>query len=257
MYFSAKHIDVKLNQDYADFNDNSLIICDGIGEFKDSEKVAKLVVEQFIGKEYSKLSDLIADNELVKFKNENIIGGTTFISAVKKNSLDKIQIEYLGNGGVVHLYGDFSTNVNSDEPYRYGEIMIPHISPSGALTKHISHNSKKLELTPSSIEINLNYMKGDIIILYSDGISSLEDKVILKDNNNRFWRNENPAIQLILRELDSFLKSSHNHESFQEEVIKFNQEILEKLNIENYLEDDASLGIIITESTLNHYNAKS
>lgn len=84
MYFSAKHIDVKLNQDYADFNDNSLIICDGIGEFKDSEKVAKLVVEQFIGKEYSKLSDLIADNELVKFKNENIIGGTTFISAVKK-----------------------------------------------------------------------------------------------------------------------------------------------------------------------------
>lgn len=261
MYFTVQHIDIKLNQDYTDFliNENfkSLVLCDGIGEFSDSGKFSKVLVEQFIGKHYFKLSELIDDNELVKLKTNNIIGGTTFISAVNKNNSDKIQLEYLGNGGIIHLHGDFSTNVNSDEPYRYGEIMIPHISPSGALTKHISHNSKKLELTPSSIEINLNYMKGDIIILYSDGISSLEDKVILKDNNNRFWRNENPAIQLILRELDSFLKSSHNHESFQEEVIKFNQEILEKLNIENYLEDDASLGIIITESTLNHYNAKS
>jgi len=256
MYFSAKHIDVKLNQDYADFNDNSLIICDGIGEFKDSEKVAKLVVEQFIGKEYSKLSDLIADNELVKFKNENIIGGTTFISAVKKNSLDKIQIEYLGNGGVVHLYGDFSTNVNSDEPYRYGEIMIPHISPNGALTKHISHNSNKPERASSMITMNLNYFTGNIILLFSDGISSLEDKVILKDNENRFWRNENPAIQLILKELDLFLISNNNQATFQEGIIEFNQVILEKLKTENYLEDDASLGIIITENVLNHYKEK-
>lgn len=256
MYFSAKHIDVKLNQDYADFNDKSLIICDGIGEFKDSEKVAKLVVEQFIGKEYSKLSDLIADNELIKFKNENIIGGTTFISAVKKNSLDKIQIEYLGNGGVVHLYGDFSTNVNSDEPYRYGEIMIPHISPNGALTKHISHNSNKPERASSMITMNLNYFTGDIILLFSDGISSLEDKVILKDNENRFWRNENPAIQLILKELDLFLISNNNQATFQEGIIEFNQVILEKLKTENYLEDDASLGIIITENVLNHYKEK-
>jgi len=255
MYFSAKHIDIKLNQDYADFNDNSLIICDGIGEFADSGKVAKLVVNQFIGKNYSK-SDFIADNELVNFKENNIIGGTTFISAVKKNSLDKIQLEYLGNGGIIHLHGDFSTNVNSEEPYRYGEIMIPHISPSGALTKHISHNSEKIELASSTIQLNLNYIKGDLILLFSDGISSLEDKVILKDNENRFWRNENPAIQLILKELNLFLKSNNNKVTFQEAIIEFNQVILEKLKNENYLEDDASLGIIITENVLNHYKGK-
>jgi len=257
MYFSAKHIDIKLNQDYADFNDNSLIICDGIGEFADSGKVAKLVVDQFIGKDYSKLSDLIADNELVKLKKSNIIGGTTFISAVKKNSVDEIQLEYLGNGGIIHLHGDFSANVNSEEPYRYGEIMIPHISPNGALTKHISHNSKKNELSSSTIELNLNYITGDIILLYSDGISSLEDKVILKDNENRFWRNENPAIQLILKKLDLLLKSNIETDAFQENLIEFNQIILENLKSENYLEDDASLGIIITENVLNHYSEKT
>jgi hypothetical protein len=260
MYFSVKHIDVKLNQDYADFlideNSKSLVLCDGIGEFSDSGKISKVVVDLFIGKHYFKLSELIADNELVKHKNNNIIGGTTFISAINKNNSDRIQLEYLGNGGIIHLHGDFSTNVNSDEPYRYGEIMIPHISPSGALTKHISHNSEKVELASSTIELNLNYITGDIILLFSDGISSLEDKVILKDNENRFWRNENPAIQLVLKELDLFLKTNNNLDSFQDSLIEFNLAILKKLKTENYLEDDASLGIIITENVLHHFKAK-
>jgi hypothetical protein len=260
MYFSVKYIDVKLHQDYADFsidgNRKSLVLCDGIGEFTDSGKVSKVVVDQFIERKCSKLSDLIADEEYIKLKTNNIIGGTTFISAINKNNSDRIQIEYLGNGGIIHLHGDFSTNVNSDEPYRYGEIMIPHISPNGALTKHISHNSEKVELASSTLELNLNYITGDVILLFSDGISSLEDKLILKDNENRFWRNENPAIQLTLKELDLFLKSTNNQANFQEAIIEFNQGILKKLKTENYLEDDASLGIIITENVLNHYKEK-
>lgn len=260
MYFSVKHIDVKLNQDCSDFlieeNSKTMVLCDGIGEFADSGVVSKVVVDQFIGKQYSKISELIADNELVKLKTNNMIGGSTFISAINRNYSDKVEFEYLGNGGIIHLHGDFSTNVNSEEPYRYGEIMIPHISPNGALTKHISHNSEKSELASSSIVLNLNYITGDIILLFSDGISSLEDKVILKDNENRFWRNENPAIQLILKELDLFLKTNNDQTTFQECIIEFNREILGKLKTENYLEDDASLGIIISENVLNHYKAK-
>lgn len=260
MFFSVKHIDVKRNQDYADFSINeitkSLVLCDGIGEFADSGKVSKVVVDQFIGKNYFKLSELIVDNELVKLKNDNTIGGTTFISAVNKNNSNSIKLEYLGNGGIIHLHGDFATNVNTEEPYRYGEIMIPHISPNGVLTKHISYNSEKIELASSTIELNLNYITGDIILLFSDGISSLEGKVILRDNENRFWRNENPAIQLILKELDLFLKSNNSTDAFQEKLIEFNQTILKKLKTENYLEDDASLGIVITENVLNHYREK-
>ena len=45
MYFSAKHIDVKLNQDYADFsideNRSALVLCDGIGEFAESGRGEK------------------------------------------------------------------------------------------------------------------------------------------------------------------------------------------------------------------------
>ncbi|XMO86749.1 hypothetical protein AAFN75_00290 [Algibacter sp. AS12] len=261
MYFSAQHIDVKLKQDYADFSIDesrkSLVLCDGIGEFEDSGKVAEVIVNQFIGEGYSRLSEVILDEEVSKLKENNIIGGTTFISAINKNESDKVQLEYLGNGGIIHLHGDFSTNVNSEEPYRYGELMIPHISPNGPLTKHVSHNSDKPELASSKIELNLNYLAGNIIILFSDGISSLEDKVILKDNENRFWRNENPAIQLILKELNDFLILNKNPELFKDVLITFNNTILKKLKLENYLEDDASLGFIITEQVLNHYNLKN
>ena len=260
MYFSVKYINIKLHQDYADSLDNeeikSLVLCDGIGEFEDSGKVSKLVVEQYIDEGYSQLSDLIADEKLVQLLKNNFIGGTTFISAINKNRSDRIQLEYLGNGGIIHLHGDFSTNVNSDEPYRYGEIMIPHVSPNGSLTKHISHNSGQVEKTSSKIELNLNYYRGDILLLFSDGISSLEDKVILKDNENRFWRNENPAIQLILKELDLILTSNHDHRLFSEHLHEFNFKILEKLKSDAYLEDDASLGIIITDNVLNHYKEK-
>jgi serine/threonine protein phosphatase PrpC len=260
MYFSVKHIDVKLNQDYADFeiteNKKALILCDGIGEFKDSGIVSKFVVEQFISKNYETLTELILDEELEKIRRQGIEGGTTFISAINKNNSNDLKIEYLGNGGIIHLYGDFFTNSNTNEPYRYGEIMIPHISPNGALTKHISHNSGKVEFASSKIKLNLNYITGDIILLFSDGISSLEDKVILKDNQNRFWRNENPAIQLILTELDKFLNLNKKAEDFEGNLADFNNDILLKLKKEDYLEDDASLGIIITKNVLNHYIEK-
>lgn len=257
MFFSAQYIDIKLNQDYADFSQDEiqkgLIICDGIGEFPDSGKAAKVIVERFIANSFQSIDKLVYDSVIEKLNDDSFKGGTTFISAVNKNESNEVDIEYLGNGGIIHLYGDFANNANSDEPYRYGEIMIPHISPSGALTKHISHNSNKPELLSSRVKLNLNYFNGDIILLFSDGISSLEDKVILKDADGRYWRNENSSIQFILSELNELLKNDNNINDFYDILVKFNKDILEKLKRENYLEDDASLGIIITEQVLTYY----
>lgn len=257
MFFSAQYIDVKLNQDYADFSQDEiqkgLIICDGIGEFPDSGKAAKVIVERYIANSFQSIDKLVYDSEIEKLKDNSFKGGTTFISAVNKNESNEVDLEYLGNGGIIHFHGDFANNANSDEPYRYGEIMIPHISPNGALTKHISHNSNRPELLSSKIKLNLNYLNGDILLLFSDGISSLEDKVILKDAEGRYWRNENAAVQLILSELNEFLKTGYNTNNFDDILVKFNKDVLEKLKRENYLEDDASLGIIITEQVLSYY----
>lgn len=259
MYISARHIDVKLNQDYSDFisNDeiNALILCDGIGEFHQSDIVAKTIVELFVEEQCLTVKELIVNNKILQLKESILHGGTTLISVVNKNNTNKIKIEYLGNGGIIHCSGDFAVTPNSSEPYRYAELMLPHISPNGALTKHISHNSQKQERDPSTLELNLNTLTGDILIFYTDGISSLEDKIILKDDDDRYWRSENPSIQFILKSLDSFLKNKDSLD-FENTLVEFNESILRQLKENGFLEDDASLGLIVTKQVLEFYKSQ-
>lgn len=260
MYIAASYIDVKLRQDYADFFTSDeqlrLIICDGIGEFKDSGKVAQTVGELFTDHQMTNASDIIHSKQLLDLREQGVIGGTTLISAVVDLPVKNIKIQYLGNGGIIQLRGDFANNPNSDIPYRYSDIMIPHISPDGALTKHISNNSGKKELSVSIIELKLTTEVGDILLFFSDGIGSLENNIILKDEEQRYWRYENESIQFILSELDSFLSLHNSSKDFQEHLPVFTKNILEKLKLTNKLEDDASLGILINPEVLTYYKSK-
>jgi serine/threonine protein phosphatase PrpC len=259
MYLSADHIGLKSNQDYADFicddDYKALILCDGIGEFKDSGKVSKIVVERFLSQKYTEIKSLITDDKLIELKkNKEFVGGTTIITAVQINK--KIKINYLGNGGIVHLPGDFFINQSTDIPYRYADLMLPHISPKGFLTKHMSHHSGKPELDPTEISLTLNNPTGDIFLFFSDGISSIEEKVIIKDDLERYWRVENSALQKIIKGLHTFLIKAEQKD-FLTQLSDFNKNILQQLKIEEYLEDDAALGILITNRALKFYKSLS
>ncbi len=262
MFLSAAHIDVKLHQDYADFfideenNQKGLIICDGIGEFKDSGIVARTVAELFIDKRMLKTENIILSNELKGLKEKGITGGTTLISLVTDLKNNKTNIQYLGNGGIIQCRGDFAVNANSGISYRYSDIMIPHISPEGALTKHISNHSGKQELKASEIELKLISEVGDVLLLFSDGIGSLENNFILRDDEERYWRYENSVIQLILEGLDSLLIKNQDAKIFEDELIMFNKDILKQLKSESRLEDDAALGILISPEVLHYYKSK-
>lgn len=260
MYISAKHIDIKSKQDYSDFiceNDyQSLVLCDGIGEFLDSGIVAETVVNVIITNRISDLNELINKREIQNLREKNVIGGTTILLAHLIKS-KKVKIEYLGNGGCIHLYGNFASNQNDLLPYRFNHLINPHISPINALTKHLSNNSGKNELQKSELTLTLNNNLGDILVLFTDGINSLEENIIIKDNNGRFWRNESNAIQFVLEKLNKFLEINNNNDDFQENLIHFNKSILEDLKEQNLLEDDASLAFIITDETLKHYHTKN
>jgi serine/threonine protein phosphatase PrpC len=260
MYISACFIDVKKSQDYADFSDDPdyrvLVLCDGIGEFQDSRTISEFAVNQFITNRYNNLRELILDGELEKMKKSGLHAGTTFIKAIQLKNTNKICIEFLGDGGIIHLPGDFDILPHSDFPYKYNEIMLPHNSPNGQLNRHISHRSTKAELAPGEIELKLNHPSGDILLFFTDGISSLEEKVILRDDHGRYWRSESEAIQFILQNLSEFLQNT-NSNGFQDSLVQFNHSILQKLKNNNLLEDDASLGIIVTPNVLKNLNFQS
>ncbi len=256
MYFAAQFINVKLNQDYADSfpsdDLNALVICDGIGEFEQSGEASKLVSEYFGKDVFHKRIDEIIKEAQIKLLEKKIVGGTTFISVIQQSD-SSIDLHYLGNGGVIHFNGDYANNPYSSQPYRFTDIMLPHISPNGALTRHISHNSGINELTPSSLSLTLNNSNGDIIILYSDGIGSLEEKAIIKDEENRFWRHENQSIQIILNRLHLFLQIEHLNFSFYL-LNDFLIDTLKFLKNEGLLDDDASIGIVLTEGVITYYS---
>ena len=259
MYFAAKHKDVKLAQDFADCTEDestkALILCDGIGEFAQSGQTARLVVEMFIE---NVLKDNFSIQHFTKqaqleIEKSGIIGGTTMICAIQ-NKGGNLNLHYLGNGGIIHLYGDFKSNPYSEFPYRYVELMNPHVTPEGALYKHISHNSGKNELSPDTVSLNLSSENGDIFLFFTDGIGSLEEKAIIKTEDGIYWRHENENIQSILNRLHEFLLKDADNFSV-DGLIGFVDETLDLLKEEKRLEDDASLGIIITESTINRYKS--
>ncbi|CAM3006950.1 hypothetical protein [Flavobacterium frigoris] len=256
MYLSARHLNIKLKQDSANFiNDEdckALILCDGIGEFSKSQVVSEKVTDVMIEKGYTDINQLIQDSEIIALKNKLENGGTTIIFAIVESNR-KVKIQYLGNGGCIKLNGDFNQSTQDLLPYKFNHLINPHINDSGALTRHLSKESGKQELIKSEISTSLNNPNGDIILFFTDGITSLEENVIIKDNEGRFWRHESSSIQIILEKLNIFLTNHKDNDDFQDKLITFNEEVLNDLNNLNLLEDDASLGIIITDEVLNQY----
>lgn len=256
MYLSARHLNIKLKQDSSSFiceeDFKALILCDGIGEFSQSQIVSAKVADVMTEKAYTDINQLIQDSEIIALRDKIENGGTTVIFAFLESN-KKVKIQYLGNGGCIRLNGDFNQSSQGLVPYKYNHLINPHINDSGALTRHLSKESGSQERIVSEISSCLNNPNGDILLFFSDGISSLEENVIIKDNEGRFWRHESSSIQIILENLNLFLMENKNSADFQEELINFNMEVLNELNNLKLLEDDASLGIIITDEVLNYY----
>lgn len=252
MYFSASHKNVKKKQDYTAYTQDSLIVCDGIGEFNDSAKVAELVADKV-----KKNGDI--ETVIEELRREIPNGGTTILFAKKRSStnskLKYLDIEYLGNGGIIHLQGNFADNPNNQIPYRYAEIMLPHINPKSELDKHFSYNNNAEDSITTKLSLSLNQTSGDILIFYTDGISSLENEIILKDTNKRYWRYQSNAIQSILIELDKFLSDKKQNTTIKA-LKEFLDETLDKLLKDNMLDDDASIGVVITQEVLEYYKSR-
>lgn len=263
MIFTAQTLNTKLEQDYsavALLEDGSrLVLCDGIGEFDDSNKYSECIVNELMKPTFSSLKSLSKSDVLSDLK-KTAIGGTTVIYAYndkQKKLKSKLCIQYLGNGGAIHLGGDFAENTISDFPYRYHSLILPHINKDGSLIRFISHNSGDKEETVSKITLTLNNPFGDLVLFYTDGISSLEDRMIIRDESEdkRYWRHESSDIQYILQRLISFLKDC-DFDNFEEEFREFTRIILQEIHAATPFDDDASIGFVITQEFIDYHKTK-
>jgi hypothetical protein len=160
---------------------------------------------------------------------------------------------YIGNGGIIHMHGDFGFEPHSI--YRYSNLMIPHVDKNGTLIRHLSRQSIPNDLQPTFIDISLTAPFGDIVLFFTDGIVSLEEEQIIVDDSGRIWRNQSESVSFILTKLHEWLQRNCKELS-NESLLAFNQSVLEDLKYMGKLEDDASMGIIITEDVLKFYRGK-
>ncbi|RKQ42908.1 hypothetical protein BXY85_3525 [Roseivirga pacifica] len=254
-YLAAGTLNIKLKQDASDFsteNHKVIAICDGIGGIDGSESIAKYIAEHIIPSEKPYFP--IYNSEIFqKIKQQDITGGTTLIHLeVLKN---EACINYLGNGGIIHLQGDYQSKKYAENIYQYTQLLNPHVSKKGELVRYISKHSTPGTLQSSSIQVSLNNPTGDIILLFSDGINSLEVNPIITDDDGRYWRNESDCIHFILNELDKHLKANCDSSIFQENLPQFIDNTLNNLNTQNMIEDDASLGVLISDKVIQHYRS--
>lgn len=258
IYTAANSIAIKKNQDRIYCDSKRIILCDGIGAFDDSEKAAELAVENL---KYVEIKNEIfpfiskTQKELFEYR---INGGTTVIFALINNieNIESVNLSYLGNGSIYHFHGDFFEQSNLESQpskvYRYTNMMVPHVDKEHSLLRHLSPRSSNEELQPTSIDLSLNGLNGDILFLFTDGISTLEEDMVISDNQERIWRNQSQSVDIIINDFHVWLLDNCNAMT-NLVASDFLAVELQKLKSRNNLEDDASIGLIFTESVLNYY----
>ena len=142
MFSAAAHLGVKKDEDrsghFAEEGRFKLILCDGIGSLTGSGEVAGLVVDEFLRLELMPASRFVSHIVHSAHAFDSPKGGTTLLIAHGAGE-SRLTIEHLGNGGAIHLHGDFADMAVSGEPYMYAHLLLPHIASDDSLTRHLSH----------------------------------------------------------------------------------------------------------------------
>jgi len=256
---AAKNIGVKMGQDRVWVSENKILLCDGIGSFGGSGEAADVVIGclQFAENKVELISHInSAHNEIL---DKEIFGGTTMLSAIVTEDHLKVMLAYLGNGSIYHFTGDLfdkpETFTESNKIHRYVNYLLPHVDKDGALLKHISNCSTAQELVPTFLELSLNGLEGDVIFMFTDGISSLEDDIVISDDQSRIWRNQSENVNSILNHWDLWMKANYSDIN-KEKLDKFLEDQLAWLKENKKLEDDASIGLIMTKRVIEYYKMK-
>lgn len=258
-YFVTSTIGVSKNQDASESTHNGLVLCDGIGSLPGSGLVSKTVCKLFENALNHK-SDCINDQNLVieianQIRKLNGTGGTTLIYC-REIEGGSVRIGYLGNGGVSGLRGDFYQEKLGEKVNLYTHLMLPHVDKSGALTRHISTDSIAKTLQLSTIDMTLNSECGDILIFFTDGLGSIETQFVADLAENGTWRSELDQFQDLLQSLHECLLDNCAEEVRVEMLKRMLDRTCQKFKDEGVLEDDISIGLVVTDKVFDYYLSK-
>ncbi|NOU17733.1 MAG: hypothetical protein HOO91_09265 [Bacteroidales bacterium] len=253
---------------------NLIAIADGLGSFDKAELASSAVIKGI--RDNFKEAEIIKEIELQPFFKKvaesldcnvnNQLGenqqipenayGTTCICAIETQ--DSFKIGYSGNGAILHLKGnfiDFPEDIYN-LPWCLNNYLNPHTVPENgkeALYKYFSYGASPKQYSPSIIELTKdNHEFGDIIIICSDGIYSSDHDNVGKDSNGNVWLEVNKNLLKLIKALRTYVIQN---EDYKKETLELAMKsyLKELKETPGGMDDDCSLGIIITGQALTYF----
>lgn len=247
---------------------HGVTVADGLGSFAHAREAARLAVCQAAAlaatlnlEDPADLRDLFAEvrRELREYAfaqtgseaEARSSFATTLIVAVETPA--RLVAAYAGNGAIWHIRGNFDRSIGRA---RIPWTAINHLNPHSTLhggredLYNILSGAEELEAQdPTVIAIDKDRRFGDILLICTDGIYSPDQLTYGTDAEGKGWLSVDPAMALFYEALQAYFDQwSEEPDALQIAMDGY----LSNLKERRLLEDDATLGIIITQAALEH-----
>jgi serine/threonine protein phosphatase PrpC len=169
---------------------------------------------------------------------------TTLLVAVETPA--QLIVGYAGNGAIWHLRGGWSDGAPPGRPPAGAvNYLWPHtrcVEGTDKLFNFIGPAERPDGIQPTVIAIDKDPYFGDILVLCTDGIYSTEQALYATDTKGELWVSAETSMILLSQHLDAFFSAPGEGAPLESHLKQY----LADLKGRQILEDDATLGVIVT-----------
>lgn len=257
------------NEDYCQIIENenfkAIIIADGIGSHFQPNKGSKFCVETLKNKlqqsDYKAINpELLNDSfqyvyhslkENPEFSNyeddKKQAFGTTLLVGIELE--EKYVFAYVGNGSIWYIRNGFQNfSPNFYFPWSAVQLLNPHtVEKDGkeALYKYFALELfDENQIIPSILEISKDKQRGEIIILSTDGLYSIDQIKVGKDKNQNVWIEADKKMIMLMDRL-KFIAKVDNINEKTNKLDKFFEDYCTELKEQKLIDDDITFGIFL------------
>jgi PPM family protein phosphatase len=251
---------------------NAIIIADGLGSHKYSERASAFVttylkkiledltqIDQLDFEDFFKATKLALledakSNTEFNFPelSKGLALSTTLICVIETES--KYTVAYVGNGSAWQIRGYFNQFGKSRYlPWNSINLLNPHCVEDGgksALYRYISIDDA--QFTPDIISISKSqFSPGECLMIATDGIYSYDGVIIGKDDEGKIWVSGEETMELFYKKLSALLVKTAPNLSTEDLKLALD-EYLQELKDNKLMTDDCTIGIIIPDVVLRY-----
>jgi hypothetical protein len=177
--------------------------------------------------------------------------GTTLLVGVDAGA--ELLAAYAGNGAIWHLRGNFAAYPAAGLPHNAVNLLNPHsvIRQGREVLYNLVDAGQPHPPVPAVVTVRKDPVFGDLLVVCTDGVYSADQLTYGTDAAGTLWVSaEAPMATLFHALRDLFAGWDGEGELPLEEALRT---CLDGLRTRGILEDDATVGVIVTADALRHH----